>query len=166
MTIIQLLYLMIPAYVANMIPVFVRKMKWKPPMDFGLTLGGKRLFGKNKTWTGFIAGVVGAVVAGFIMSRTYWVFEFSAVQWSVLAGAGALLGDAVESFFKRRVGITPGKPWIPFDQIDYSVGALALGSMVFFPGWLNALWIVLISLVGHIAVNHCSYYLGIRDVKW
>jgi CDP-2,3-bis-(O-geranylgeranyl)-sn-glycerol synthase len=39
-------------------------------------------------------------------------------------GFGALFADAVESFFKRRAGIGPGKTWVPFDQIDYIIGGL------------------------------------------
>jgi len=166
MTLLQLLYLMIPAYVANMAPVIAKRLPWNYPMDFGLSIGGKRIFGDHKTWKGFIIGVSIAVIAGYIMSKTYWPFNFSALQWSALAGAGALLGDALKSFFKRRVGIKPGHPWIPFDEIDYSVGALALGSIVFFPGWLNAVLVIFISAIGHIAVNHTAYYLKIRDEKW
>jgi len=39
---------------------------------------------------------------------------------------GALLGDIVESFFKRRMGKERGEDWIPFDQLDFVVGALLL----------------------------------------
>ncbi len=135
-------------------------------MDFGASIGGIRIFGDHKTWKGFFAGVIVAVVAGFAMSRVYWPFEFSALNWSILIGIGALLGDAVKSFFKRRAGVKPGKPWIPFDQIDYTIGALALGSLVFFPGWLYSLLVVVISAFGHVIVNHIGYYIGVRDVRW
>ena len=37
---------------------------------------------------------------------------------------GALIGDIIESFFKRRVGIERGKNWIPFDQLDFILGVL------------------------------------------
>ncbi len=166
MNILQLFYLMIPAYLANMMPVFVKKIPWNSPMDFGLSIGNIRVFGSNKTWKGFVFGIAGAVLAGFIMSKIYWPFDFYSVYWSFLIGAGALLGDAVKSFFKRRVGIKPGNPWIPFDQIDYTIGALVLGSFVFFPGWFFAFLIVFLSAFGHIATNHIGYWLGIRDVKW
>lgn len=160
-------YLMIPAYLANMAPpVFAKRIPWNAPMDFGLSVGSIRVFGDHKTWAGFVCGVVVAVLAGFVLSKVYWPFDFSAVQWSALVGVGALVGDAVKSFFKRRVGIKSGKPWIPFDQIDYTVGALAVGSFVFFPGWLNAFLVVFISAFGHIATNHIGYWLGVRDVKW
>ena len=166
MNIFQLVYLMIPAYISNMIPVFTRGLPWNAPIDFGLKFGSKRLLGENKTWAGFVSGLFAALISGVLISQIYWPFAFSALRWSFLAGFGALFGDIVKSFFKRRVGIKPGKPWIPFDQIDYSVGALAFGSFVFFPGWLSAFWLVIISLAGHIIVNHCAYYFGIRDTKW
>ncbi|MEM3153941.1 MAG: CDP-archaeol synthase, partial [Candidatus Woesearchaeota archaeon] len=111
-------------------------------------------------------GVFAAVVAGLAMWHTYWPFEFSGLKWALAAGIGALLGDSIKSFFKRRLGILPGRPWIPFDQVDYAIGALAAGSFVFFPGWLNAFVIVLISFAGHIAANHVAFWLGIRGEKW
>jgi CDP-2,3-bis-(O-geranylgeranyl)-sn-glycerol synthase len=166
-TFVQAFYLMIPAYLANMAPpVLAKYSPWNAPMDFGLSLGGIRIFGSHKTWAGFIIGIIVAMLAGFILSKLYWPFGFSAITWSALISAGALMGDAVKSFFKRRVGVKPGSPWIPFDQIDYTVGALALGSFVFFPGWINAVLIVFISAFGHIATNHIGYWLGVRDVKW
>lgn len=158
---LQLLYLMIPAYVANMVPVLVRKIAWNTPIDFGTGL-----LGSHKTWKGFIAGVAFSVIVGIIMWRTYWPFEFSGLKWSLAIGIGALLGDSAKSFFKRRISIKPGSPWIPFDQIDYTVGALVIGSFVFFPGWLNCFLIIIISAVGHVIINHIGYYLGVREVKW
>ena len=44
---------------------------------------------------------------------------------------GALLGDIIESFFKRRIGKKRGEDWIPFDQIDFILG-------VFFFSFLTA----------------------------
>ncbi len=167
MNIFLLFYLMIPAYLANMAPpVLARYSPWNAPMDFGVSLGKIRIFGNHKTWAGFVIGIFVALLAGLILSKVYWPFDFSALVWSFLAGAGALLGDAVKSFFKRRAGIKSGRPWIPFDQIDYTVGALALGSIIFFPGWLNAFLVVFISSFGHIATNHIGYWIGVRDVKW
>jgi hypothetical protein len=37
--------------------------------------------------------------------------------------------DSVKSFVKRRVGIAPGAPWIPFDQLDFVIGALRRGRL-------------------------------------
>jgi CDP-2,3-bis-(O-geranylgeranyl)-sn-glycerol synthase len=43
---------------------------------------------------------------------------------------GALLGDIVESFFKRRIGRDRGQDWIPFDQLDFIVGALVFSLLI------------------------------------
>ena len=160
------LYLMIPAYLANMAPAFFGKRLFKLPMDFGLSFGKTRIFGDNKTWAGFFSGIVVAILVGFVLSKIYWPFEFSAVYWSALVGLGAVVGDVVKSFFKRRVNIKPGRPWIPFDQVDFTVGALSFGSFVFFPGWLYSLLVVVISAFGHILINHVGYFLGVQKNKW
>jgi CDP-2,3-bis-(O-geranylgeranyl)-sn-glycerol synthase len=166
-SLLQVLYLMIPAYVANMAPPLLAKYSpWNAPMDFGLSLDGVRVFGDHKTWAGFVVGVLAALIVGTAMFHIYWPFEFSGIGWSLLVAIGALTGDSVKSFFKRRVGVSPGSLWIPFDQIDYTVGALALGSIILFPGWMNAFLVVFLGAFGHIAVNHIGYWLGVREVKW
>ena len=164
--ILETLYLLVPAYIANMVPVLLRSFPWNTPMDFGLTLRGRRLLGDNKTWRGFIGGISIGILASIAMFSAYWPFEFSALLWGVCASAGALTGDAIKSFFKRQIGIKSGKPWVPFDQIDYSVGAFALGSLIYFPGFIDATLAIVISALGHIVVNHVAYYTGIRGEKW
>jgi CDP-2,3-bis-(O-geranylgeranyl)-sn-glycerol synthase len=39
-------------------------------------------------------------------------------------GLGAMADDSAKSFFKRRLGIPPGSPRIPFDQLDFVLRAL------------------------------------------
>ena len=81
-------------------------------------------------------------------------------------GAGAILGDLVESFIKRRLDRKPGTKFFPWDQLDFVIGSLIFGSFVI-PLTLNIIIVVvLISVVGHILVNHTAYYLGIRGEKW
>ena len=159
-------YALIPAYVANMLPILARKIPGNYPMDFNLRLRGKRVLGDHKTWKGFFSGVIGGTLAGIVLLQIYWPFSFSAISWSIAVSAGALLGDAAKSFFKRQIGIMPGNPWIPFDEIDFTIGALALGSIVYFPGWETAIAVIVISGVGHVIVNHVSFYLGLRTEKW
>lgn len=149
-----------------MAPVFARRISWNTPLDFGKTIFGKRIFGDHKTWKGLVVGITAGTLFGMIIAQPYWPIPVSPFLWSLLVSSGALFGDAAKSFFKRQIGIESGKSWAPFDQIDYSIGALALGSIVYFPGWIPALSVVLASAVGHIAVNHFAYYTGIRGEKW
>ena len=89
----------------------------KRPMDFGLTLGGVRLFGDNKTWRAFAVAVVVAAI-GVVVQRIVapdlpdrLIADHGALPAPVLGaliGAGAILGELPNSFIKRRAGIAPG----------------------------------------------------------
>ena len=81
-------------------------------------------------------------------------------------GIGALGGDALKSLVKRARGIAPGKSWVPFDQLDFAVGALALVWPWAMLGWGDALLILAFTFVADIVVNHAAYRLGIRDTRW
>jgi CDP-2,3-bis-(O-geranylgeranyl)-sn-glycerol synthase len=109
-------------------------------------------------------------VATFIQSRIAWEGSLVAYEdWATLGlrfGVGAMAGDAVKSFVKRRVGIAPGRPFVPWDQIDFVLGALALIWGRATLSWADLAIILLLSVAGHVLVNHLGYWLGIRDVRW
>lgn len=77
-----------------------------------------------------------------------------------------MAGDSLKSFVKRRVGIAPGKPWIPFDQVDFAIGALVLTSGPAALSWLDWTVILVFSAGAHVVVTRLAYWLKIRDAKW
>ena len=77
-----------------------------------------------------------------------------------------MAGDSMKSLVKRRIGIAPGKPWIPWDQLDFVLGALAFVGGRAFLSWSDMVLILLLSLGEHIAVTRMAYWTGIRDVRW
>jgi CDP-2,3-bis-(O-geranylgeranyl)-sn-glycerol synthase len=172
------IYFMVPAYFANMAPIIAKG--WfrglAIPIDFGANLNNKPLFGKNKTFRGLIFGILFAVVMSFgqrilYVSSSFFrgISFFDYTNWlavGFLMGFGAILGDLVESFFKRRIGIKPGSRFVPWDQLDFVLGALILVSIVFKPSLPTIVTILLISFVLHMLVNHAAYYLKIRKEKW
>lgn len=135
----------LPAGIANSTPVVAAKVKLLQsldiPIDGGRSFCGVRIFGDHKTVRGFVTGGVTAIITSWLIQQLYLVSHYfqtiSPINYSVLnpiilgalLGFGALLGDAVKSFFKRRTSITPGKSWFPFDQLDYIVGGLLLSSL-------------------------------------
>jgi CDP-2,3-bis-(O-geranylgeranyl)-sn-glycerol synthase len=162
--IIQLVYFMAPAYLANMAPPFVRYWKgWNAPIS-------KKWLGSHKTVMGFFIGVVAAMLVTFFQSRIAWQGSIVSYEnWLVLGllfGIGAMAGDSIKSFFKRRMGIAPGKSWIPFDQLDYVLGALVLVWNRAALSWIDVSLILLISFGGHILINHIGYWLGVRETRW
>jgi CDP-2,3-bis-(O-geranylgeranyl)-sn-glycerol synthase len=161
---IRLLYFMAPAYAANMAPPFARFWKgWNRPIS-------PRWLGGHKTVVGAGLGILAAVAVTFIQSRIAWEGALAAYdRWATLGlrfGVGAMAGDVVKSFVKRRVGIAPGRPWIPWDQIDFALGALALTWGAAALSGVDLATVLLLSVAGHVLVNHLGYWLGIRDVRW
>jgi CDP-2,3-bis-(O-geranylgeranyl)-sn-glycerol synthase len=162
--VLDLLYLMLPAYLANMAPPFVKFWHgWNRPIS-------TRLLGDHKTVVGFSLGVVVAVVTVYAQARAGWGESLIVREnWLLIGlafGLGAMGGDSLKSLFKRAVGIAPGRSWVPADQLDFVIGALIL----VWP-WVNLTWsdvaiILIISFAGDIAVNHLSYRLGVRDTRW
>lgn len=173
---IQALYFMLPAYCANMAPVL---FKWLPfadyPLDLGFSWCGKRIFGENKTLRGLIFGIIMAIAVVFIQRKfeTYteeisilklssYSFE-KTVLIGFLFGAGALLGDAVKSFFKRRLEIPPGKPWILFDQLDFVIGSLFFVSIFYLPPLQHLLVIFIATPILHFLANIIGYSLHLKN---
>ncbi len=174
----------LPAGMANMAPVFANKVpllnRWKTPMDFGKSHKGARIFGDNKTWRGVVFGVFVATLtiwlerkvwASFYPSRSILWFELGRLMHfntdylpiGALLGLGALIGDAVESYFKRRRGIISGKSWFPFDQTDYIIGGLLLASPLVYLTLKGD--IIVISLWGclHLVVSYVGFQLGLKN---
>lgn len=135
--IIQALWLVLPAYIANASALLVGG---GTPIDFGKKWkDGNRILGDGKTWRGLISGAFVGMTGGFGLSvvaiyanNSEFAFlgisDFGRFPLTIpLIGSicfGALLGDIIESFFKRRAGIKRGGNWIPFDQIDFLLGVL------------------------------------------
>lgn len=174
--ILKCFYLMMPAYFANMAPVMVKKINiFAFPIDCNKKINNKPLLGKNKTFRGLIFGVIFAVVISYIQFILYDNSFFNSISFinyqnwllfGFLMGFGALIGDLVKSFFKRRLGIMPGAKFVPFDQTDFVIGSLLFIMPVFNLTLRIFIVSLLLSFVLHIIVNHIAFYMRIRNEKW
>ena len=169
-------YFMLPAYFANMAPVIVKKINLLAvPIDFNKTVNEKPILGKNKTFRGLIFGIVFAIIISYFQFLLYKdgflrnISFFDYQNWLLLGflmGLGALTGDLVKSFFKRRVRIPPGKRFIPFDQADFVIGALIFIMPIFKITFGIFVASLLLSFVLDVMVNHLAFYFKIRNEKW
>jgi CDP-2,3-bis-(O-geranylgeranyl)-sn-glycerol synthase len=141
--IVQALWLALPAYIANASALLVGG---GTPIDFGKNWkDGKRILGDGKTWRGFVTGAFVGMTCGFglsVVAKYANANGFDFLGLSDFTGFplmipiifsicfGALMGDIVKSFFKRRVGKNRGENWIPFDQLDFVVGTLFLSCVM------------------------------------
>ncbi len=166
MLVLKSLYFFLPAYIANMLPPLIRKVPF-----LAIPIWESKL-GKNKTWRGVVvAAVAGGLV--FWLQKLAYANGFRSLAlidyadfslWlGVLLGFGALVGDAVESYYKRKENIPPGKPWIPFDQLDFVVGGIVFSFFIYVPPAEVVLLLLIVSPLLHIATNYIGYLLGVRD---
>lgn len=160
----RLLYLMAPAYVANMAPPFVRFWPgWNRPIS-------ERRLGSHKTVVGGLAGVAAALVVAFVQARVAWggsLVDYA--RWPLLGlllGVGAIGGDAGKSFLKRRRGIPAGGRWIPADQLDFVIGALVLVEPIARLSVPDIGLVFIVTFVGDVLVNQISFRLGVRETAW
>lgn len=110
----------------------------------GSAVGGPKLwprFSPNKTWSGFIAGLVAATVAGALMAA---LPESGApgMIWSaalgLAGGVAAMAGDLWESALKRRFGVKDAGDLIPghgglLDRVDglmFAIVVIAAGRAI------------------------------------
>lgn len=82
----------------------------------GITLGRKIMFARispKKTWEGFFGGVIGALVVGILFAH---FMEQNCFVWggmAVISSITGVIGDLVESMFKRSVQIKDSGNIIP-----------------------------------------------------
>lgn len=169
---------MLPAMIANMMPVFTRNVSFlNIPVDFNKTWHAKPIFGSHKTYRGFFFGILGAILVAYAQSKLYIYPAFQKISFfnysttsflliGFLIGFGVLFGDLVKSFFKRRVNVKPGDKFFPWDQLDLVIGALVFISIIKIPSWQMIVFYLIVGPVLHIFFNHLGYWLGIQKVKW
>ena len=177
-TILDVVYALIfifPAYCANGAPVIFGGGR---SIDGGRNfLDGKPLFGSHKTIRGFFAGLSIGTLVGFVEHVLFGashafpflsIMPFSpSLSLGFMLSLGALVGDLMDSFVKRRLNIPPGSPLPVVDQLDFVLGALLFSLAI---GELPSLPITLIVIVItppiHLLTNFSAYLLGVKKEWW
>jgi CDP-2,3-bis-(O-geranylgeranyl)-sn-glycerol synthase len=173
------IWFFLPAGLANMTPIFAAQLpyirRWSFPLDGYATFRGKRVFGSHKTIRGVLSGMLIGILTVYLQVyvyahvafvRTFVLLDYTAIQpllFGVLASGGALMGDAIRSFFKRQLGIAPGKSWFPFDQLDYVIGGIALTAVYVQLTFWQYLLLCLIWFLLHPLATFIGFVLKLKD---
>ena len=161
-TIIEAIILLIPAMVANASPVV---FKGKTPIDRGATfIDGKRLLGDGKTVEGFLAGLICGSLSSIPLAA---LVGTEMLATGPAASLGALIGDLLGSFIKRRIGLKRGAPAPLLDQLDFYVGAVVATTLLGYSWSLTILIVsgVIVALL-HMGSNYLAYRMGLKSVPW
>jgi CDP-2,3-bis-(O-geranylgeranyl)-sn-glycerol synthase len=150
------------------------------PLDGGLRLRGRRLFGENKTTRGFIVMVPAsaaaftllAVVAGDPAVAELWVLPPSGYALlGAWAAIGFMAGELPNSFVKRQLDIPPGeaprsRTWtaVQFigDRLDSGIGMLAAVSVAVPTPALTWIYVLLIGPAIHWSFSLVLFHLGLK----
>lgn len=155
-------------------------------VDFGKSWKGKRIFGDGKTWRGLFGGALSGIALGLVMlgishsfdPGNHWgfgSFNQGLIIITTLA-FGAVLGDLMGAFVKRRMGLERGERAPILDQYDFVLGSFLLTAL-FNPGWILgtyiagwnilALLFLLFVMFGlHRAANIIGYKMGLKNEPW
>jgi CDP-diacylglycerol--serine O-phosphatidyltransferase len=151
----QALFFAFPFIFAGAIHIIVIKRNLfsalsQVPLDLRFAPRGRRLFGKNKTLRGAVVMVAGVTIGVFLQALFIRFYpsagvlslvdydSISPLTWGLLLGAGCVIGELPNSFFKRQIGIPSGgyasdpllraTLWI-LDQIDSVIGIIVFASV-------------------------------------
>ena len=148
-------YYILPSYAANAAPVIFGGGR---PIDAGrIFRDGRPLLGPRKTYKGLVSGLLAGELVALAQRRPIEGF---------LLSLGAVLGDLVGSFIKRRLGWSPGAPLPIVDQLDFVAGALLMASFVSTPTTRQLLWILLVTPPIHLLTNFIAYLLKLKKEPW
>ena len=170
-------WVMLPAYIPNNVAVLAGGGR---PIDGGRTWGGKRVLGDGKTWRGTAAGITAGVLVALGLNAVnstaseVIAITFPDFAWGIVIAfpVGAMLGDIVASFLKRRTGRTRGSAFPLVDQLDFVIVALLVG-FLFDPAWMLAVFdvvqlivVLLVTPILHVGTNVLAYALGLKNEPW
>ncbi len=179
--IISCLYFFLPAYFTNMTPPILAKKNLfnflAIRVDFGKKFLGNDIFGSHKTWRGVIFGLLVGILFSFFQKFLYQFSFFQKISlidyskinillFGFLISGGALFGDLLFAFIKRRLKLQPGAIFFPFDQINYIIGASIFLTPIF--KIKIEVWFLLLILtpILHILTTHIGFYLNLTKSKW
>lgn len=147
--------LFFPAYIANGTPVI---LGGGAPVDGGkLWSDGKPILGKNKTIRGCLSGILVGTVVGLLQGNLLGGFA---------QATGAILGDLISSFMKRRNNYAPGSSMPIVDQLDFITLAVILSYPFQATNLLSVLIIMVITVPIHYGTNYIAWLLKLKKNPW
>lgn len=161
------------AMVANAAPVMIKPLidrVGRHRVDFGRKAwDGRDVLGKNKSWEGIAAAIIVSVLAStifvYVEGNPWWI------MYGFVSAVGAMCGDLLNSFIKRRLSLGPGECFIPCDQLSFLLAAHALiylsGVYALVGVELSARVLafgIVASLFLHLLTNLIAYVIGLKDV--
>jgi CDP-2,3-bis-(O-geranylgeranyl)-sn-glycerol synthase len=158
--VLSAIWFILPAYLANGGALV---LGGGMPLDLGRKMGdGGRILGDGVTIRGTLGGIVVGLLVG-LLQRMGTDPYFGAFLGLVM-GTGAMFGDALGSFVKRRLGVRRGKSAPVMDQLGFLLFALAFAAMVTEVSFTTIIILLILTPTLHLVTNAIAYQLGMKKV--
>jgi CDP-diglyceride synthetase len=143
---LQILLLVVWANAAPVLTRLILAHRLDYPLDGRRILAdGRPLLGSSKTWRGLVAAILTTPLLAIILGLS-WII-------GLVVAVGAMLGDLIASFIKRRMGRRPSEPVFLLDQIPEAlIPVLALQGVLGLSLVQVAIVVIAFTLV-HIALT-------------
>ncbi len=171
----------LPAWIANATPVIFGGGR---PIDGGHVFrDGRRVLGDGKTIRGFIVGVLLGTLTGALQAIAAPFIEpilslyvtvtiemqsvlFMTVPMALAMSTGALFGDMIGSFIKRRANLPSGGPAPVLDQLGFIILGLLFATPFIRPAAVFVMILLAFTLLIHYISNIMGYLLGFKKHPW
>lgn len=182
----EVLWVLLTVYVASATATLPRGRG--PAMDLGRNWpgDGRRILGPSKTWSGFLCALAFGIPIALLQAWLVLIAPPSlqivpsfgpslaaAVPVALLLPGGAMIGDALGSFVKRRLDLPSGHRAPLLDQLPMVAVPVLVGLAAFPATFVPALWslqglfwLVVFTLGLHTAFNWVGYHAGLKRVPW
>ncbi|HAZ12203.1 MAG: hypothetical protein A2X86_03110 [Bdellovibrionales bacterium GWA2_49_15] len=176
---ITLIYLIVPMIPAGALFLSFAKLKFLPILGTPIN---EKLFGKNKTYRGFT--VLPLLVGIFISLMTlleplfgdallYRYSEVNPMLFGIIVGLGFAVSELPNSYFKRKLGIAPGKQpdkhkllFIFLDSFDAAPLVILIYWLFFHVTFSFVAFSIGLSILIKIGMNNLLFILGIRKNRF
>jgi len=153
------------------------------PVDLGLTLRGRRLFGDNKRLRGFMVlpvaaalsfAALGSARGGLPQWLAQGMWALRPGQYALLgfvAGLAFMLAELPNSFLKRQLGVGPGEQprqaslraiFVVADRFDSLLGMLIAVSLLVPLSAATWIWMLLLAPAVHALFSGLLYAVGVK----
>ncbi len=146
-------------FVANGAPVVAKKLlgdRWQAPLDGGVTFFDRQpLLGHSKTIRGILFSVLLTTVTALLLELG-WVA-------GLVIGVGAMSGDLISSFIKRRMKMPASSQAMGLDQLPEAIIPLIACAQLLSLTWGDVAIITAAFFIAEFVFSKLLFRLHIRD---
>lgn len=148
------LLIIIPLVLTNTIHMLLVKYEWLLSLNIPIS---DKLFGRNKTWRGFLFLIVVNALFVLLLVKTLMLPIKNPVLLGAILGFTYLVFELPNSYMKRRLGIAPGEKHHKYrlifsliDKSDSSFGLSFVYCSLGYVDWKSAVLLYFICSFSHI----------------